>query len=103
MADEASDSSNKEQLVICIRWVDTELEVHEDFIGLYEVDKTDADTITRTIFDALLRLSLPLDDLKGQCYDGASTMSGKKMVLQLKLNLNVPNVFIHIVTVMLLI
>ncbi len=33
MADECTDSANKEQVVICFRWVDHELEVHKDFIG----------------------------------------------------------------------
>ena len=30
-------SSNREQLVICLRWVDNCLEVYEDFIGLYSI------------------------------------------------------------------
>ena len=34
MADETADVSNTEQLVICIRWVDDDLNIHEDFIGL---------------------------------------------------------------------
>ena len=35
MADECTDSANKEQLVLS--WVDHKLEVHEDFIGLYNI------------------------------------------------------------------
>ena len=35
MCDECTDSANKEQLVICLRWVDELMEVLEDFIGLY--------------------------------------------------------------------
>ena len=38
MADEATDASNKEQFVISLRWVDDEFEVHEEFIGLHEID-----------------------------------------------------------------
>lgn len=34
MLDETTDSSNKEQAVFCIRWVDNKLEAHEEFIGL---------------------------------------------------------------------
>ena len=34
MADETTDKSNREQVVIVIRHVDTELVAHEDFIGL---------------------------------------------------------------------
>ena len=46
MADETPDISNREQVVICIRWVDDSLEVHEEFLGLYKVALTDAKTIT---------------------------------------------------------
>ena len=35
MADETADVSNKEQLVFCLRWVDDDLIVHEDFIGMH--------------------------------------------------------------------
>ena len=38
MADEVTDSSNKEQVVICFRIVDEHFEAHEEFIGLYQVD-----------------------------------------------------------------
>ena len=34
MTEEATDSSNNEQLVVCIRWVDNRFEAHEDFIGI---------------------------------------------------------------------
>jgi Domain of unknown function (DUF4371)/hAT family C-terminal dimerisation region len=68
--------SGKQQLSISIRWVDTKFEVHEDFIGVYEMDGADAATIEKMITDALLRLGLPLNQLRGQGYDGASVMSG---------------------------
>ena len=42
MADECTDVSNKEQFVICIRWVDNTLTSHEDVIGLYNVETIDA-------------------------------------------------------------
>ena len=35
MAHESADVSNKEQLVFCIRLVDDELVVHEDFIDMH--------------------------------------------------------------------
>lgn len=61
MVDESTDVSNTEQLVFCIRYVDDRLMSHEEFIGLYSMDSTSADCITRTIEDILLRLSLPLE------------------------------------------
>ena len=42
MVDETTDISNKEQVVFCLRWVDHEFEVHEEFIGLHAIDSTDA-------------------------------------------------------------
>lgn len=49
MADETADVSNKEQVVVCIRWVDDNLQVHKDFIGLYPVDRTTADDIIKVL------------------------------------------------------
>ena len=76
MADECTDSSNKEQLVICIRWIDDHLDPHEDFIGLYKVDNITADTLVAAIKDVLTCLNL--QRCRGQCYDGASTMKGAR-------------------------
>ena len=79
MCDECTDASNKEQLVICIRWIsNNDLEVHEDVIGLYAVSDIKASTIVNVIKDALLRLNLDTRKCRGQCYDGASNMSGHR-------------------------
>ena len=78
MADETTDISNHEQVVIVIRWITKDLIVHEEFIGLYEVACTDSATITAAIMDVLTRLNLSLSKVHGQCYDGASSMSGSR-------------------------
>ena len=75
MVDETTDLSNKEQMVFCVRYVDSNLEVHEEFIGL---ESTSAESIVRTIRDVLLRLNLRIENCRGQCYDGASSMSGQR-------------------------
>ena len=49
MVDETPDVSNKEQVVICLRWVDNEFNVHEEFIGLYTTAKTTADQLVAII------------------------------------------------------
>ena len=51
IADEVTDVSHKEQLVICIRWVDDNFEIHEDPIELLNVPQTDANTLTTCIKD----------------------------------------------------
>ena len=78
MADEVTDSSNREQVVICLRWIDTNLEPQEDFIGLYKVESTAADVIVKVLKDTLLRFNLSINRCRGQCYDGASSMSGRR-------------------------
>ena len=73
MADECTDSANKEELVLCFHWVDDHLEVHEEFVGLYQISNTSADTIVAVIKDTLIRMNFRC---RGQCYDGAGAMAG---------------------------
>ena len=49
MADECTDSANEEELVLCFRWIDNHLEMHEEFIGLYQISDVSADTIVAVI------------------------------------------------------
>ena len=87
MADECTDVSNKEQFVICIRWVDnTTLIDHEDCVGLYGVDTIDSNTLMQSIQDVLLRMGLLLSQCCGQCYDGASNTAGCRHALNLVLS-----------------
>ena len=60
MADETTDKTNREQVVICLRWVDDNLLPHEDFIGMHKVDKIDAETIKTVIPDVLTRMNLSM-------------------------------------------
>ena len=78
MADECTDVANREQFTICIRWIDDDLYDHEDFIGLFNVGTIDANCLTSTIRDVLVRMNLKLSMCRGQCYDGASNMTGSK-------------------------
>ena len=78
MVDECVDSSNKEQLVLCFRYVDNEMVTHEDFVGLYECPNITANTIVSAIEDVMLRLNLNITRCRGQCYDGGSNMAGSK-------------------------
>ena len=75
MADECADVTNEEQLVICFRWVDENLEVHEDFVGLHPLNDTKAETIVKVILDTIQRMSLKIENARGQYYDGASAVA----------------------------
>jgi hypothetical protein len=57
LADETTDASNRQQLVVCIRWIDDGLQAHEDFIGLYKIDNTKASTPAESIKDVVVGLN----------------------------------------------
>ena len=78
MCNECCDVSNKEQLVVHIRWVDSRLQAHEEFIGMYTVSDIKSDTIVAAIRDRHTRLNISLQKCRGQSYDGASNMTGRK-------------------------
>lgn len=78
MVDETSDRSNKKQLTLIIRWISDNFMVQEEFPGLYVLSTIDAQSIVDVMKDAFLRFQIPLAKLRGQCYDGCSTMAGTK-------------------------
>jgi len=53
--------------------VTNELEVFEEFLGLYHVLSIDSNNVAK---DVLCHFNLPMSKLYGQCYDGASAMRG---------------------------
>ena len=78
MVNQTTDMSNKEQLVVCIQWVDKSLQSHEEFIDLYHVESTQLSTLVSTIHNVLQRVNISITKFRGQHYDGASSMSGHK-------------------------
>ena len=90
MADEVTDVSNRELVVVCMPWVDGELEPHEDFRGLYKVDDIQSNMIVAILQDILKCLNLTLMNCRGQCYDGASNMAGSKSGVSTQLSKEEP-------------
>jgi len=78
IADEATDIASSEQMSIVIRWVSDNYDIHEDPIGLFKVPNTTAKTLFTIIKDILIRYNLPLSLCRGQAYDVASNMQGKR-------------------------
>lgn len=62
MAYEVTDSSNKEQLVICFRSVDEGFQCHEDVVSLYQFQSIKSDNIVKVLKDTLLHLNLPMSN-----------------------------------------
>ena len=55
-----------------------DFKVEEDFIGLVQLERAQADVIAAAIKDVLMRLSLPISHAKAQYCGGCSTMVGSK-------------------------
>ena len=64
---------------------------------LHELSATNAETLAFILKDVVLRLVLDPERLRGQCYDGYSTMMGKKsrVATTLKNELNRNTLAIH--------
>ena len=84
-----------------MRYVNSDLVAHEEFIGLYPIPYTEADTIVRKIQDIELRMNLTFSNTVlwqccGQCYDSAAKWLGKMhgVVMHIK-PLNKKSLFPH--------
>ncbi|XP_049373627.1 uncharacterized protein LOC125838618 [Solanum verrucosum] len=77
LVDESRDVSCKEQMAICLRYVDKMGFVMEVFIGLVHIKDTSVLSLKKAIVDVLAHHSLTLSNVRGQCYDGASNMQGE--------------------------
>ncbi|KYN27630.1 Zinc finger MYM-type protein 1 [Trachymyrmex cornetzi] len=89
--DETSDISRQEQISISVRIVTDDLSVKKIFLGFYATTDTKSDTLFTVILrlfqiqDFLLRFNLNMFDMRGQCYDGASNVSGRLTGLQARI------------------
>lgn len=45
---------------------------------MYATDRTDASTVAKLILDMLVRFNIPVKNCRGQCYDGAANMAGRR-------------------------
>ena len=73
--DEVTDSANKGQVIVCLRWVDYELQPHEEFIGLHYVHDITTATIVHVVKDTVLRQNLNMSMCRAQlrwCFQYAS-------------------------------
>ena len=70
--------SNKEQLSIALRYVDSDtLLAREDLVGFVECDTgISGCALAAKITSTLEELGLDLENLRGQAYDGAGNMAG---------------------------
>ena len=77
LADESSDVSHKEQLALCLRYVDKSGRPCERFLGIVHVSDTTSSSLKEAIQSLLVSHGLTITQIRGQGYDGASNMKGE--------------------------
>lgn len=95
MMDETTDVANQEQLVVCFRWVDQQLEIHKDFNGMHSLATMCSDDIIKVIKDLLLHLDSDISQCRGQNNDGASAMSTTSEVATQRQKLEPRAIYTH--------
>ena len=75
LADQVTDVSNREQLSLVIRFVDSDNNIHEQFLGFHNLQRITGGAIASSILDTLPQWNLDIKNCWGQGYDGASNMS----------------------------
>ena len=77
LADEVT-SHNTEYMAVCVRFVDATASIREEFVALVKLERVHAVDISNALQDVIRKVGLSLSQLRGQGYDGASTMSGER-------------------------
>ena len=63
---------------MCLRFVHSSCNIREELITFVKLERVRAVDIVDAITQSIENLVLSLSDIRGQGYDGASTMSGSK-------------------------
>jgi len=84
MVDETKDCAKKEQLSFVLRYVHRGT-IKEEFIGFEQAEGLTANALTSKICEKLSSSGIDIQKCVGQCYDGASVMSGCVAGVQAKI------------------
>src|SRR5262249_16902024 len=76
LVDESKDESNREQMAIILRFVNSDGILVERFFDIVRVENTMALSLKKAISDVLAHYNLHIHNMRGQGYDGASNMRG---------------------------
>ena len=85
LADEVA-SHNTEGLAICVRFVDSLKEVREEFLSFVPLQQITGKQIANTLIGFLQENGIPLANMHGQGYDGASNMSSSRSGVQARIS-----------------
>ena len=73
--DETSDLSRAEQVSFCLSYIANGSK-KEAFVGFHATKTTDGETLYQLVKEVINKLQLELQNIVGECFDGASNMSG---------------------------
>ncbi|KAK3094432.1 hypothetical protein FSP39_001685 [Pinctada imbricata] len=87
IADEVTDISNKEILSLCVRFVSSShnIQIQEIFLDFVSLEGITGELITKAIIETLKKHRIDITKCRGQCYDGASSMSSEKVGVQCRI------------------
>ena len=93
--DEAT-SHNEEKLSIVIRFVDANKDIREEFLEFKDLERTTGTAVSETLLSTLRSLNIPIEDCRGQGYDGAASMSSQRVGVQANILTHAPNAaYVH--------
>ena len=81
LADEVT-SHNVEHLALCARFVDQNNNIREEFLAFLSLERITGVQIARAILQFLQENYIPVSNMRGQGYDGASNMSSNRIGVQ---------------------
>ena len=85
LIDEAADVSDKEQMVVVLRYLSKHGFIIERLVGVVHVKETSAVCLKIALQKLFTDIGLSIKQVKGQCYDGASNMRGEFNGLKAKI------------------
>ena len=89
LADEVT-SDNEEHLAICAQFVDDKKDVTEELLTFIKLEKITGEKIAENILAFLKENNVPVTNMRGQGYDGASNMSSSTSGVQARINEEAP-------------
>ena len=89
LADEVT-SHNTEHLAICARFIDQSNDIQEEFLAFIGIDRITGAEIADAIMKFLQDNDVPIENMRGQGYDGASNMSSDRVGVQARIQQAAP-------------
>ena len=95
MADESTDIATMEEISVCGRWLEKGKAV-EHFLGIVHAKEVTAEALTGYLLQFLRDKGLSIGKVRGLGFDGASTMSGTKSGVQIRVRYHSPSsLYVH--------